>query len=102
MSERWRTDPYFVKFLSQDDNWRQIERTMPQIIEIADTGAADSLLTVEHRLARVPNGIRVVKSRVASAGAVTWCTLTADGAWNEKKIFVRFRPANARVLLEVF
>lgn len=71
-------------------------------IEISDSGAADSLVTTAHGLGRIPLGYRVVDTELASAGDVSVFRLTADTDWTVRELYLRIRPANSRVLLEVY
>lgn len=77
-------------------------RLQPQLIQIEDTGAADSVNTILHQLYRIPRGVRIVNCALASADECVWYRLVTDDPWTDSIITLRFRCANARVLLEVF
>lgn len=95
MSERWRTESLLE---TSDDS----VRFQPQYIEISDTGAVDSLNSVLHQVKRIPRGVRIVNVILASGDECAWYRLTTDPDWTDRQISLRFRAANARVLLEVF
>jgi len=77
-------------------------RLQPERIEISDSGSADSLVTITHGLGRVPLGFRVVDRELTSGGDATEYRLDTDSDWTTREMYLRFRPANSRVLLEVF
>jgi hypothetical protein len=93
--ERWSTG---IMHESPEDS----VRLQPQYIEVEDTGAADSVTELLHNLNRVPRGVRVVNVVLNSSGNFSCYRLKTDDPWTERRINLRFRPANARVLLEVF
>lgn len=95
MSERWRTD-------ALHETAEDSVRLQPQYIEISDTGSVDALNTVLHQLKRTPRGVRVVNVILDSGDECAWYRLATDPDWTDRQISLRFRAANARVLLEVF
>lgn len=80
----------------------ELHRLQPQFIQVSDTGAVDSVNTILHSLNRIPRGCRIVNSALASGDECVWYRLATDDAWTDRLLTVRFRCANARVLLEVF
>lgn len=79
-----------------------LHRLQPQFIQIADTGAADSENVALHGLNRIPRGVRIVNCALGSADECVWYRLATDEPWTNRFLYLRFRCANARVLLEVF
>jgi hypothetical protein len=71
-----------------------------ELIEVADTGTAGTVVTLRHGLGRIPRGMVVVN--VVGTGAVGWYRLSNDSAWTTQEISVRFDRNNARVLVEIF
>lgn len=83
----------------------------PVLIEIEDTGTADSVNTLHHGLGRVPRGCRIVNVALPSASAPaspgwyrkeTGSDSTDDDPWTDTDMDIRFSHNNLRVLLEVF
>lgn len=72
------------------------------LVEIADTGPADTALTVRHALGRRPTGHRLVRAECGSGAVTGPYNAPDDAGWTETTVTVRFGVANARVLLELF
>jgi len=97
MTERWRTEP----LVGRRDGFQNLVDLQPIYHEIEDTGSADSVNTVRHGLGRVPRSVDIVNCELASAGDLTWYRLTTDTDWDTVELGLRFRVANARVLLRI-
>ena len=81
----------------------QMASRRSQRIEIADTGTATTVNTVNHALGRVPVGARILNQvTTAGIGPTHWYRETGDAEWTATQIYLRFDQSNARILLEVF
>ena len=81
---------------------KQLAQLSPVYHEITDTGTINSLWTIRHGLGRTPRGVRIVQAILAASGDVSFHRLDTDPDWTDVNLYIRFRPANSRVLLEVF
>jgi len=85
-----------------DDNFRDLERWLPQEIVVEDVGAADTAMTIAHGLGRVPRGMTVVNQVVPSGTEpVAWYRVVGDDAWTARAVTVRWTVANAGVVVRV-
>ncbi len=103
MTERFVTGP-LLRFMPTGDagdrNWQEAGRYLvSELVEVADTGAADTALVVAHGLGRVPRGVRLVNQ--GTSGVTNWYRDVGDVDWTYREIVVRFDVANAHVLLEL-
>lgn len=78
------------KGLKFDDNFNA------NILDISDSGAADSSNTVPHTLKRVPTGFIVIN--INKAGVV----YAAGTAWTETDIYLKCNVANCTIKILVF
>lgn len=86
-----------------DENFRMLESWLPVSVELEDTGAADTVVEVGHRLGRVPRAVMIVNQVTgAGDGPVSWYREDGDGAWTARTVSVRFDVANARVMLWIW
>lgn len=85
-----------------DDNFRTLERWLPQEIVVTDVGAADTPMVMAHSLGRVPKGLVVVNQVVPSGtDPVAWYRVDGDDAWTAREVTVRWTVANASVVVRV-
>jgi len=102
MPERWGIEPTWDRTDNVVETQKRQYEAQGQLVEIEDTGTADSLNTIRHGLGRLPRGVRIVNAVVAAGADVCWYRLTTDDDWTESVLTLRFRSANTRVLLEIF
>lgn len=100
--ERWDTRNSWAATGDARRDLESLQSVLGGLIEIPDTGSADAQVVVRHGLGRVPRGLRIVNAVVPSPGYVCWYRIDPDDVWDEREIRLRFRAANARVLLEIF
>lgn len=86
-----------------DENFRNLARWLPQEVVVEDVGAADTAMTIEHGLGRVPRGMVVVNQVVPSGTEpVAWYRVAGDDAWTARAVVVRWTVANAGVVVRVW
>lgn len=100
--ERWNTSQIWQATDNPASDLRELQLSRGMLIELEDSGSADSQIVVRHKLNRTPIGLRVINAILPSAGDCIWYRLDEFDTWDEREIRIRFRVANARVLLEVF
>ena len=103
MIEQWREIAREVYRHGVDyihDNFTRLSDVAPEYVLVADTGTA--VVRVRHQLRRVPLGVVVVNSSVASAaGPVGWYRDSDDDPWTDSEINLRFDVSNASVRLRL-
>jgi hypothetical protein len=103
LTQRWREGfdkqwvPTYEQF-AREEVGRRRER-----IEVEDTGVINTLVTINHGLGTLPQGVVIINQcTTAATGPVAWYRKTTDPDWTTTQISMRFNLGNARVLLEVF
>ena len=105
MSERWNEGAVFRFTGNERSGLQSLSHVSPVRVKHATTGAAGDLVTIVHRLGRIPQGMRIVNSILPSAPSLTpgWYRIDGDPDWTINEISVRFRcDTAAQLLLEVF